>query len=60
MTSKEISIQAIFSEDGEITHFLFQNDGGKFAMFDCSPSKAESVQEFLREATFTKLPDNKE
>lgn len=51
MKYRELSVQAIFTDEGEMIKFFLQENGGKISMFDCAPSKAESVADFLLEAS---------
>lgn len=56
MKSQPTTVQLIMEDSGEPIKFLMQNGGGKWSLFDCAPSNADSVQEFLKEA----LPNKEE
>ncbi len=47
---RSVTVKMLYDEGKEPMRFFYQNGGGKFALFECSPSKDEHVDEFLREA----------
>ena len=49
MTSRKITVRAIFNAAGEPIRFLYQNGGGKSYFMDCEPSKDTSIDEFFME-----------
>jgi hypothetical protein len=48
MTSRKITVRAIFGKDGLPTRFLFPIDG-KYCFMDCQPSNDASIDEFCME-----------
>jgi hypothetical protein len=49
VTSRKITVRAIFNAAGEPIRFLYQNGGGKSYFMDCEPSKDSSIDEFFME-----------
>lgn len=49
MTSRTISVRAIFDESGELIRILYKNGGGKTYFMDCEPSNDASIDAFLME-----------
>jgi hypothetical protein len=55
MKHNPTTVQMVFDASDEPVRF-FYSKGGKFAMYDCTPSKEEGVGEFLREALRREQP----
>jgi hypothetical protein len=49
MTSRQISVRAIFDEGGELIRILYKNGGSKTYFMDCEPSNDASIDAFLME-----------